>query len=129
MAKKAGPERRRRRLIIDDHPATSELIADILQQMEGIDSIIVPDGYSGIEKAKSEKPDLILLDIMMPEMSGFQVCHKLKADPETSKIPVIIVSVRTSEDSVKKGKDLGADEYIPKPFDPYKLIEVVKKYL
>jgi DNA-binding response OmpR family regulator len=115
-------------LIIEDYPATSEMMANILEA-EGIDSIIAPDGATGIEKTRSEKPDLILLDIMMPEMSGFEVCQKLKADPETSKIPIVIVSVKAAEDNIKMGKELGAVEYIPKPFDPFKLIEMVKKYL
>ena len=115
-------------LIIEDHPATAEMIASILQ-LDGIGSVIAPDGLSGIEKAHSEKPDLVLLDIMLPGMNGFEVCDKLKADPETSRTPIVIVSVRASEDSVKKGKGCGASEYITKPFEPAKLREVVKKYL
>ncbi len=115
-------------LIIEDYPATAEMISNILKT-EGIDVVTAADGPSGLAKAKSAKPDLILLDIMMPEMSGFEVCEKLKADSGTSSIPIIIVSVRAAEDSIKKGKELGASEYISKPFDPFKLIEVVKKYL
>ena len=115
-------------LIVEDHPATAEMIANILQ-LDGIGSVIAPDGLAGLEKARLEKPDLILLDIMMPGMNGFEVCDKLKADPGTSPIPIVIVSVRASEDSVKKGKGCGASEYITKPFEPAKLREVVKKYL
>lgn len=115
-------------LIIEDYPATTEMMANILKT-EGIDIVTAVDGTSGLAKAGSAQPDLILLDIMMPEMSGFEVAEKLRADAKTAKIPIIIVSVRASEDNVKKGKDLGAQEYIPKPFDPFKLIEVVKKHL
>lgn len=115
-------------LIIEDYPATSEMMANILRT-EGIDVLTAADGTSGLEKAKQNKPDLILLDIMMPEMSGFEVCEKLKEDETTAKIPIIIVSVRAAEDNIKKGKSLGAIEYIPKPFDPFKLIEMVKKNL
>ena len=104
------------------------MMANILKT-EGIDVTTAVDGVSGLKKASSANPDLILLDIMMPEMSGFDVCRKLKEDSKTSSIPVIIVSVRAAEDSIKKGKELGAKEYIPKPFDPFKLIEIVKKYL
>jgi len=114
-------------LIIEDYPATTEMIANMLKT-EGFDVVTAVDGTSGLAKAKSVKPDLILLDIMMPEMSGFEVCQKIKEDPKTAKIPIIIVSVRTSEDNIKKGKDLGAVDYISKPFDPFKLIEVVKQY-
>jgi two-component system sensor histidine kinase/response regulator len=115
-------------LIIEDHPETSELLGNILQ-LEGIDFSIASDGKIGIERTRSEKPDLILLDVMMPEMSGFEVCNILKSDPETSYIPIIIVSARASDESVAKGKNLGANDYIPKPFDPFKLIELVKKHL
>ena len=114
-------------LIIEDHPSTSEMLSNILE-MEGIICISAPDGQTGIELANSRKPDLILLDIMMPEMSGFDVCTKLKTDPKTSHIPIIIVSVRSTEEAIQKGKASGADEYITKPFDPFKLIEAVKKY-
>jgi DNA-binding response OmpR family regulator len=115
-------------LIVEDYPAISEMMASILGT-EGFKSIIAPDGTTGLEKAYSETPDLILLDIMLPEINGFEVCKKLKADPKTSKIPIIIISVRAGEESIRKGKELGADEYLPKPFDPFKLIELVKKYL
>ncbi|MFH1347571.1 MAG: response regulator [Candidatus Margulisiibacteriota bacterium] len=115
-------------LIIEDYPATTEMMANILRT-EGLEVITAPDGPSGLEKARRGKPDLILLDIMMPEMSGFDVCRKLKDDKKTSEIPVIIVSVRAAQDSINKGKQLGASEYIPKPFDPFKLIDIVKKYL
>lgn len=115
-------------LIIEDYPATTEMISNILKT-EGIEVATAVDGTSGLAKAKSLKPHLILLDIMMPEMSGFEVCQKLKEDPKTAKIPIIIVSVRAAEENIKKGKDLGAADYIPKPFDPFKLIEVVKQYL
>ncbi len=115
-------------LVIEDYPATTEMIANILKT-EGINVDVAVDGPSGLAKAKSSKPDLILLDIMMPEMSGFEVCRQLKEDPKTSKIPIIIVSVRAAEDNIKKGKELGAVDYISKPFDPFKLIEIVKQYL
>ncbi len=115
-------------LIIEDHPATAEMIANILR-MDEIGSVIASNGFSGIEKASAEKPDLILLDVMMPGMNGFEVCEKLKAGEETSRIPVVIVSIRASADSVRNGKKLGAIEYITKPFEPARLREVVKKYL
>jgi len=115
-------------LIVEDYPATSEMIASILQG-EGIITLTATDGPSALEKARAEKPDLILLDIMMPEMSGFEVAEKLKADPKTAKIPIFFVSVRATDENVKKGKDLGAAEYVTKPFDPFSLMEMIKKQL
>ena len=115
-------------LIIEDHLETSEFMQNLLK-INGLDSLVAPDGMSGLEKARTEKPDLILLDLMMPEMDGFEVCRQLKTDPGTASIPIIIVSVRASEDSISKGKSLGAVDYITKPFDPAKLIETMKKFL
>ncbi|MGB9612856.1 MAG: response regulator transcription factor [Candidatus Margulisiibacteriota bacterium] len=115
-------------LIIEDHPETAKLISELLQ-FEGIETITASNGHEGIEKANAQKPDLILLDVMMPGIDGFEVCQKLKTNPETSHIPVIIVSIRAATESQKQGKQAGADEYLTKPFEPFKLIEVLKKYL
>ncbi|MEA3493856.1 MAG: response regulator [Candidatus Margulisiibacteriota bacterium] len=128
MAKKKTNGKGKKVLIIEDYPATSEMILNFLET-EGIKASVAPDGLIGLKMVGSEKPDLILLDIMMPEMNGFEVLEKLKSDPKTAKIPVIVVSIRASEDSINKGKGLGADDYIPKPFDPFKLMEVVRKFL
>jgi CheY-like chemotaxis protein len=115
-------------LIVEDYPATSEMMASLMK-MEGFEATIAADGLAGVKAANSWQPDLILLDIMLPEMDGFEVCEQLKKNPETMKIPVIIVSVRAADDSIRKGKASGAVDYVPKPFDPFKLIELVKKYL
>jgi CheY-like chemotaxis protein len=115
-------------LIIEDHPETVEVMETIMKPL-GVEVLIAYDGIRGGKLAVSGKPDLILLDIMMPEMNGFEVCRRLKADPETAKIPIVIVSVRSSEDSLENGKKCGADEYITKPFEPKKLLEVVGRYV
>ncbi len=115
-------------LIVEDYPATSEMMANLMK-MEGFEASIAADGPSGLKMATAGHPDLILLDIMLPEMDGFEVCDKLKKNPATAGIPIIIVSVRAADDNIKKGKSLGADDYVTKPFDPFKLIEMVKKYL
>ena len=120
MAKKA--------LIVEDHVETAELIMNLLKS-EGIDVITAADGITGMERAFAENPDIILLDVMMPGMTGLEVCEKLKADSRTAAIPIVIVSVRAAENNIKQGLSYGANEYIAKPFDPFKLIEVVKKEL
>ncbi len=79
--------------------------------------IMSKDGEDGLKKAKEELPDLILLDVVLPKMSGFEVCHSLKTDPKYKHIPIIMLSIKSSEDAVKKGYENGADEYIRKPFD------------
>ena len=115
-------------LIVEDYPATSKMIADLLR-MEGFEASIAGDGVTGLNRATLEHPDLILLDVMLPEMNGFEVCERLKKDPATSHIPIVIVSVRATDSNIRQGTELGADAYIPKPFDPFKLVELVKKLL
>jgi DNA-binding response OmpR family regulator len=97
--------------------------------VEGFEIAVAYNGKSGIEKVSSEKPDLILLDVMMPEISGLDVCRKLKDKEETKKIPVVIVSIKASEENVKAGMEAGANDYIGKPFDPRKLIETINKFI
>jgi DNA-binding response OmpR family regulator len=118
----------KRILIIEDYPATSKMISEIME-MEGYETIIAPDGNSALEKAISEKPDLVLLDIMLPGIDGLDVCTQLRSNPQTRDIPVIMVSVKASDEDIRAGLGRGADGYIPKPFDPFKLIDVVKKHL
>ncbi len=115
-------------LIIEDYPATSKMIAEMLE-MEGLTALVEPDGRDGLNRALKEKPDLILLDIMLPTMSGLEVCAALKNDPGTKDIPVIIISVKASDEDVKTGLAKGADGYVAKPFDLFKLLEIVKKQL
>jgi DNA-binding response OmpR family regulator len=115
-------------LIIEDYPATSKMIAEILA-MEGIATMIEPEGRRGLDLAAKEKPDLILLDIMLPTMSGLEICSNLKTNPETKNIPVIMVSVKASDEDIKAGLAKGANDYLSKPFDLFKLVAVVKKQL
>jgi len=115
-------------LIIEDYPATSKMISEILE-MEGITTLVEPDGRKGLDLAVREKPDLILLDIMLPTMSGLEICSSLKTNPETKNIPVIMVSVKAADEDIKAGLAKGANGYISKPFDLFKLLDVVKKQL
>jgi len=118
----------KRVLIIEDHRETAEMISSILQS-EGLETLTAENGRIGVEKTFAEKPDLILLDIMMPIMSGFEVYQKVKSNPETKDIPIIIVSVKVSDRSIKENPDIGAEAYLPKPFDPVELVKTVKKHL
>lgn len=87
--------------------------------------IAAQDGLDGVEKAKAERPDLILLDVMMPRMDGFQALQILKEDPVTRDIPVFMLTVKGSEVDHLRGFDLGVREYITKPFSPAQLLERV----
>ena len=127
MAKKDGPEQRRRILVVEDYPATVELMKSLLEAA-GYEASAAYSGKRGLEAARAWKPDLILLDVMMPEMSGIEVCNQLKADPETSAIPVVIVSIRAAEEDVRVGVKAGAAAYMVKPFEPADLLALVKKH-
>lgn len=115
-------------LIVEDYPDTSQMIADILDG-EKYEFVFAADGAAGVEKAIAEKPDLILLDIMMPQVGGYEACKKIKANPATKDIPVIFLSVLRNEAEQKKGLAVGADAFITKPFDPEQLLKVIKDLL
>jgi len=115
-------------LIIEDHPATAQFISEVMT-LEGFSSVIASDGRVGIEKTGEEKPDIILLDVMLPGISGIEVCKRLKENPETSSIPVVIVSVRGSEEDREKAFEAGCADYIVKPFEIQDLIKAIRKHL
>jgi DNA-binding response OmpR family regulator len=115
-------------LIIEDHPPTAKFISDLLANRD-IKTLIAADGSTGLVKAQEAQPELILLDIMMPGINGLEVFEQLKNNPKTARIPVIFVSVRYEAEFQKKGKELGAADYIVKPFKNERLIDAVEKTL
>jgi len=119
---------KRKILIIDDQPDNVFILQDRLLH-EGFDVITAYDGQTGIDKAIANKPDLILLDIMMPGISGFEVCEVLNKNSRTNKIPIIIVTALTGSDDIKRGLELGAYDYIKKPFNRVELIARVNSAL
>jgi CheY-like chemotaxis protein len=84
------------------------------------------NGAEGIEKAKSLVPDIMILDVMMPDMSGFQVCAAVKQDPRLKSVFVVLLSARDQPADIEEGKRAGADAYVVKPFDPQKLLEIIE---
>ncbi|PKL82001.1 MAG: response regulator [Ignavibacteriae bacterium HGW-Ignavibacteriae-3] len=108
-------------LVIDDNPDNVFLLQDRLER-EGFEVIKAYSGETGIQRAVEDKPDLILLDIMMPDISGFDVCKTLTAHPETKLIPIILLTALTEADNIKEGLLAGAFDYIKKPFNKVELI-------
>ncbi len=97
--------------------------------MEGYDVITALDGEQALEKARGEHPDLIVLDIMMPKLDGYETCKALKGNPQTRDIPVILLSAKGRNVDQKIGFEVGADDYITKPFSPRKLVERINAIL
>ncbi len=119
---------KKRVLIVDDEQDIVESIKFSLE-LEDIECIEAYDGEDALMKAKSEKPDLMLLDIMLPKMNGYKVSRLLKFDELYNSIPIIMLTARSQEKDVQLGEETGADEYVTKPFDMDALIDLVKKYL
>ena len=102
-------------LIIEDEEVCAQLV-DLVINKSGIEVIIAADGNEGVEKAISERPDLIFLDIMLPGMNGYDIIKRLKNDPVLAAIPIVVVSARAGEDGRRLVRDTGCQEFIPKPF-------------
>jgi len=113
-------------LIVDDTPDNISLIVGLLPEYK---KIAVLNGKKALQKANDRKPDLILLDIMMPEMDGYEVCRQLKASPQTCDIPIIFLTAKIEEEAETKGFQLGAVDYITKPIKPSVLQARVKTHL
>jgi len=115
-------------LIVDDEDNIRELVKASLKR-EGFELHEAMDGNDGLAKAKELKPDLVILDVMMPGKVGYEVCEELKKNPDTKDIYVIFLSSRTSPSSEESARMAGGDEWMYKPFEPKELRERVKKAL
>ncbi|MGN0094611.1 MAG: MtrAB system response regulator MtrA [Corynebacterium sp.] len=112
-------------LVVDDDPAISEMLTIVLQG-EGFDTVVVGDGPQAVEAAERENPDLILLDLMLPGMSGIDVCRAVR---EFSTVPIVMLTAKTDTVDVVLGLETGADDYVPKPFKPKELVARVRARL
>lgn len=115
-------------LLVDDEPALVDMVKMRLEANK-YEVITAYNGREGLEKADAEKPDLILLDIMMPEMDGYEVLRKLRHKSEMLDIPVIMFTAKTDSQSIFETQDLKATDYIIKPFNPKDLLRLIKKYI
>lgn len=115
-------------LVIDDEKDLLELVRYNLEK-EHLDVITAADGASGLEIGLKHKPDLVLLDLMMPGMNGMEVCKQLRADPRTARVPIIMLTAKASETDKIVGLEMGADDYITKPFSVRELLARVRAVL
>ena len=118
----------KRILIVDDEAQMVEMVKMRLEAA-GYKTLCAYDGQEGLEKAKKEKPNLIILDLMLPKMDGYKVCGLLKNDARYAKIPIIMFTARVLDEDIALGKELGADDYITKPFDPALLFGRIKELI
>lgn len=115
-------------LVVEDSPTNLRLIADCLQD-KGYKVITAVDGEEALERAVSQKPDLIVLDIILPKKNGFQVCRQLKTSPDTGHIKIIMLTSKTQDSDRFWGLKQGADKYMTKPFDNNELLANVAELL
>jgi CheY-like chemotaxis protein len=111
----------------DDHVIRGLLEVNL--EMEGYDVVTACDGQDALDKVRADPPDLLLLDVMMPNLNGWQVAEALQADEATRHIPIVFLSARAMESDVQRGAGLGAASYVTKPFDPIDLMELVAQLL
>ena len=115
-------------LVIDDEKDLLELVRYNLEK-EQFDVILAKNGEEGFEIARKHRPDVIILDVMMPGMDGLEVCRKLRAEERTAKVPLIMLTARAAESDRVVGLEMGADDYVTKPFSPRELVARVRAML
>src|SRR4030042_660288 len=115
-------------LVVEDDPGALRLISYTLQA-EGYEVITATNGLQGLRKAQNDKPDLVVLDVMLPGIDGFEICHRLRADPGTARLPIMMLSAKARETDKTTGLNVGADDYLTKPADPSDIVSHIKALL
>lgn len=115
-----------RALVVDDSRVIRELIAVNLE-LEGFEVTTAGDGERALELAAEFRPDVITLDVMMPRLNGFETVHRLRQDPRTAGIPVVMVTGRAQTADRERGDEVGVEAYLTKPFEPAELVDVVSR--
>lgn len=118
----------RKILVVDDDPNALRLIGYTLEQ-EGYQVVSAGDGLEGVNKAQDERPDLVVLDVMLPGLDGYEVCRQLRQQPETAALPILMLSAKARQDDKDVGLKMGADDYLAKPADPSAIVDRVKALL
>jgi len=115
-------------LIVDDDPMIRRLL-QVNFRLEGFDVDVAGRGEEALELASAVRPDIVVLDVSMPDMDGWEVMGRLRDNPETASVPVVFLTARTGQREQEKAQQLGADGYLVKPFDPGELVQVVQRTL
>jgi len=115
-------------LVVEDDPGALRLAQYVLQY-EGYEVLTATNGLVGLKKAQTEQPDLVVLDVMLPGIDGFEICHRLRANPQTAQLPILMLSAKAQAVDKATGLKVGADDYLTKPADAAEIVRRVKKLL
>ena len=118
-----------KKILIADDEVNIVISLEFLMKREGPEVVLAADGEEAITKIREEKPDLVLLDVMMPRKTGFEVCQELRSDPAMQDLKILMLTAKGRDTEVAKGMALGADAYMTKPFSTHELVERVKSLL
>lgn len=124
----AGGKHSQRILIIDDDPVITKLAGDVLLS-RGYEVLITNDAPTGLEIAIKQAPDLIILDVMMPVINGFNICRLMKTQEECRHIPIVLLTSRSKDEDRKIGEEVGADAYLAKPLNTPLLLSTIERFL
>jgi len=116
-------------LLVDDHPQNLELLEIYMEDLPEVRVVTATNGLEAMARVAEEAPDLILLDIMMPKMSGFEVCKRIKSDPKTRDIIVVMVTALNETSDIERAAECGTDDYISKPIERKALVGLVRSLL
>jgi len=115
-------------LVVEDDPTILQLL-EVNFEMEGFTVLLAADGAIGLDQARAHRPDVIVSDVMMPNLSGLELVAALKADADLAAIPIVLLSAKAQGSDIRNGIGAGADDYVTKPFEPLDLIDRVNKLL
>ena len=115
-------------LVVDDEMDLVEMVS-LRLEANNFEVLKAYDGQVGLDLARTDKPDLVILDLMLPKLEGYKVCRMLKFDEKYKHIPIILFTAKTQESDKKLGEDVGADAYVTKPFEPNELLSKIKELL
>jgi len=119
----------RKKILLVDDSSTALMMEQVILSRKNFELVVARDGEEAVEKSVSEKPDLILMDVVMPKMNGFEACRRIKSEPSTKDIPIILVTTRGEAENVETGYASGCNDYVTKPINSLELLTKLGDFL